>query len=225
MRQLLLSATQDASVAMSRWTDGLICLALEEVCEIPLERVCEELNICDQTLVMVVLSLRPPLAGELILNFDEPNARQLAYLLAGCEPNLGGEWSELERSALMETGNILGCAYVNALSRLIDRELIPTAPYFVCDFGASVLQQALIVQAMHSNSAVVARTGFFREETRLAWHVLFLPSPALQKAMEAALHSHMSRWGKGRSNTFGATENPRHDRPCSTTPIGQETCD
>ena len=37
------------------------------------------------------------------------------------------EWSELEKSALTETGNILGCAYVNALTRLIGTDLVPSA--------------------------------------------------------------------------------------------------
>ena len=128
LRQLLASATHDASAAMSRWTDGLITLTLDEVRELPLDMVCQELNIDDSLLTMVVLSLEGELGGEMILTFDEENGRQLAASLLGREVNQDPEWSELEKSALTETGNILSCAYMNAVTRLIDHELVPSAP-------------------------------------------------------------------------------------------------
>ena len=55
---------------------------------------------------------------------------------------LGGV--ECGGSGLVETGNILGCAYMNALTRLVGTDLVPSAPYFIQDFGASVLQQAMV---------------------------------------------------------------------------------
>ena len=66
----------------------------------------------------------------MVLTFNEENGRQLAASLLQTEPNSGPDWSELEQSALMETGNILGCAYVNAITRLIDHQLVPTPPFF-----------------------------------------------------------------------------------------------
>ncbi len=77
---------------------------------------------------MVVMTLDGELGGSLILMFDEVNGRQLAASLLGREAGTEPEWSELEKSALMETGNILGCAYVNALTRLIGTDLRPSAP-------------------------------------------------------------------------------------------------
>jgi chemotaxis protein CheC len=191
LRQLLASATHDASAAMSRWTDGLITLTLDEVRELPLERVCGELNISDDLLTMVVLSLEGELGGEMILTFDEENGRQLAASLLGRQVNRDSEWSELEKSALTETGNILSCAYMNAVTRLIDHELVPSAPYFVRDFGASVLQQALMVQAMTNDTVLICRTGFHRQGEQLNWHVLFVPTDALRERMGDALHANV----------------------------------
>ncbi len=70
---------------MCRWTNGLITLSLDEVREIPLENVCAELNIGDDLLTMVVLSLEGEVGGEMILTFDEQNGRQLAASLLGRE--------------------------------------------------------------------------------------------------------------------------------------------
>ncbi len=189
LHQLLSAATHDASSAMSCWTNGLITLSLDEVRELPLAEVCSELNMSDDLLTMVVLSLEGEVGGEMILTFDDENARQLAATLLKREPDLSSEWTELEQSALNETGNILGCAYMNALTRLIGVELVPSPPYFIQDFGASVLQQALMVQAITTDTVLVCRTRFERDGEALNWNVFFIPSAELQNRMEDALQS------------------------------------
>ena len=188
LHQLLASATHDASAAMCRWTNGLISLTLDEVREIPLEDACGELSIGDELLTMVVLTLEGELGGAMILTFDETNGRQLVASLLGRPAGTTPEWSELEKSALTETGNILGCAYMNALTRLIGSELIPSAPYFIQDYGASVLQQALLPQVMAGDQVLICRTGFHRQGEELNWRVIFVPTEGMRKAMEAALH-------------------------------------
>ena len=188
LHELLASATHDASAAMCRWTDGLITLSLDEVRELPLEDACMELDLGDDLLTMVVLSLEGDVGGEMILTFDDVNGRQLAGSLLGRPVDESPEWTELEKSALTETGNILGCAYMNAITRLINYKLVPSAPYFLQDYGASVLEQALMAQAMTGDQVLVCRTGFHREGEELNWNVLFVPTEAMRRAMEGALH-------------------------------------
>ena len=103
----------------------------------------------------------------------------------GTEP----EWNDLEKSALTETGNILGCAYVNALSRLIGVDLTPSAPYFIQDYGASVLQQAVMTQALTSDMLLLCEIGFRREGENLDWRVVFIPTQGMQDAMQRSLHA------------------------------------
>ncbi len=189
LHQLFASATHDASAAMCRWTNGLITLSLDEVREIPLEEVCTEFDFGDELLTMVVLSLAGEVGGDMILTFDEENGRHLAASLLSQDIDSGSEWSELEKSALCETGNILGCAYMNALTRLISQELVPSPPYFIQDYGASVLQQALMAQAMSCDKVLICRTSFHREGEELNWNVFFVPTHAMRVAMEDALHS------------------------------------
>jgi chemotaxis protein CheC len=112
----------------------------------------------------------------------------LAASLLGRPSNVASPWSDLEKSALTETGNILGCAYMNAITRLIDRELVPSPPYFIQDYGASVLQQALVAQASANDLVLICRTVFRREAEQLDWRVLFIPTEGMRRAMEHALH-------------------------------------
>lgn len=187
--ELFASATHDASAAMCRWTNGLITVTLDQVREIPLEEISVGLGIGDELLTMVVLTISGEVGGNLMLLFDEPSGRQLAASLVGSQPGSEPEWSELEKSALTETGNILGCAYVNALTRLIGADLMPSAPYFIQDYGASVLQQAVMTQALTSDRLLLCQIGFRRKEQELDWRVVFVPTQGMREAMRRSLHA------------------------------------
>ena len=187
MRQLFATATYDASVAMRHWTNSSVKLTLDEVCEFPLEDVCSVLRIGEKLLTMVVLNVEGDIGGSMVLCFDEKNGRQLAASLLGSSATAEGEWSEGEQSALTETGNIVACAYVATIARLIDMPLIPSVPYFIQDYGASVLEQALVAQAADTNSALICRTGFHHEGEELNWLLLFVPTLSLRTAVEKAL--------------------------------------
>ena len=115
LHELFASATHDASAAMCRWTDGIITVALDKVREVSLEEAAAALALGDEPLTMVVMTVEGELGGSIVLIFDDVNGRQLAAALLGRPADTDSPWSELEQSALMETGNILGCAYVGAL--------------------------------------------------------------------------------------------------------------
>lgn len=187
LHQIFVAATHEASAAMCRWTDGLITLALDEVREVPIEQVAPMLEIGDELLTMVVLALEGEIGGDMILAFDEQNGRALAASLLGRPVEQAPQWSEMERSALTETGNILGCAYMNALTRVLDCELVPSPPYFVQDFGASVLEQALMAQAADTDNVLVCRTRFHRAGRQLDWHVIFFPTQAMRRSLDHAI--------------------------------------
>jgi chemotaxis protein CheC len=166
---------------------GRVSLSLDRVDELPLEQVAQSLEIGDELLTMVILTLDGDDGGQLIITFDEVNGRRLAASLLHREMCHEPEWTSLEKSALNETGNILGCAYLGALTHLVDVELVPSPPYFVQDFGASVLEQALMSQAMTEDKVLVCRTGFHRDGENLNWNVIFVPGAELRAKLESAV--------------------------------------
>lgn len=187
LQPLLADATHEASTAMCRWTNGLITLSLDEVREVPLFEAASQFDFANELLTMVVLTLDGELGGTMILTFDEVNGRELAASLLSRERCTDPEWTELERSALNETGNILGCAYMNSLTRMVEADLVPSPPYFVQDFGVSVLEQALMAQAATCDVATICRTTFHRQGQQLNWNVLFVPTETLRNRLLASI--------------------------------------
>lgn len=186
LQPLLAAATHDASAAMCRWTGGRVELTLDEVRDMPLEEACSSLDIGSELLTMVVQSLPGETGGDMILTFDESGGRELAAALLHRPVETTAEWSELEKSALMETGNILSGAYMNSLTRLLGIDLVPLAPTFIQDYGASVIEQALMSQSVTCDRVLVCRTSFRNEGRDLKWNVFFVPTLGMRNAMEAA---------------------------------------
>jgi chemotaxis protein CheC len=192
VQQLFAAATYDASAAMCCWTNNLITLTLDEVYEAPLAEACVGMCLGDDRMIMVVMNLEGELAGTMIMALSEENGRRLAASLLGSTPSDTSEWREMQDSALAETGNILSGAYMNAITRLIDHNLVPTVPYLVYDHGTRVLEEVVANQARGQDSVLICHTGFHYADENLSWQVLFLPTVALRKAMETAMQRHSS---------------------------------
>lgn len=190
LSKLFAAATQNASVAMGHWTNGQLMLSLDEVHESPVEEIAAELELGTDLMTMIVLAIEGDVGGgQLILTFDDTNGRNLAASLLRRPVNEEPEWSALEKSAVMETGNILGSAYLNELTRLTGHKLVPSAPVFIQDFGASVVEQALMAQAMELDKVLVCQTRFECNQQELDWNVFFVPSNELLHVMREAIHS------------------------------------
>jgi chemotaxis protein CheC len=173
--QAFAAATEHASTAMEKWTNGEVKMTLDVVREVPLEEVTAEMGIEDSLLTMVVLDMEGEYGGQLILCFDDVYGRSLAECLLNCElPETEGS-EVVVQSALMETGNILASAYYSELSRLAKSRLFPSPPMFIQDFGGSILEQALMGQAMQDNNVIIGRTLFEFKNQAVNWSVFFVP--------------------------------------------------
>lgn len=193
LRAIFGPAAREASTAMHRWSAGRVTLSLDDVCETSLEQLQPELQVGDDLMTLIVLSMGGELGGQLILAFTEVAGRQMCEALIGPTGN-GPGWSELEKSGLMETGNILACAYVNALTHSVKRRLIPGPPQFIEDFGSCVLEQALMAQAMSGDDVLVCRTSFRYGNETLQWSMFFVPDASLRQALDEAVsnYQHMN---------------------------------
>ena len=172
----------NASDALSRWLGKRVRLSVSAVDQVPIEEVSELLGPGDALVAACSMPLAGLLAGELILVFGDRSGLALADLLLGNPPGTATEWGELERSAAMETANIVGCAYLNALSDSLppSREgadpLKPGPPHFRHEFAASLLEFAMMDQAAVSERLLLIRTTFEFEESRLDWSLLLVPA-------------------------------------------------
>lgn len=179
-------ATRHASKSFERWTRGHVRLALDEVIAASLDQLSESVGVADGMATMVVLGVEGDPGGQIVLIFDDADALTLARKLTRQPMQDSASWTDLEESAIKETGNILASAYLSELSRIVDRRLTPSPPWFLRDFAASVVQQALMSQAMERDEVILCRTRFEVEEQEISGLVFCVPSSALVMELTAA---------------------------------------
>ena len=172
-------ATETASEAILAWTDGRVSLEMEKLVEVTLEDSSELMTSCEELLTAVAFGIEGVIGGQLLLVFDEENGRDLAQSLIGKRIQITEDWSDLEQSAIMETGNILASAYLNEMTRIVENKLTPTAPAFIQDYAGSVVGQALANQMMLSDQILACCTVFEFDGKKMDWSVYFLPDSKL----------------------------------------------
>ncbi|MCA9261166.1 MAG: chemotaxis protein CheX, partial [Planctomycetales bacterium] len=119
LAELLRQATQRASDSICRWTGGSVALSLGAVEELPPEVALNRLELGDELLTFVGIEITGAESGQILLAFDDDNVQRLtSALLSRGEDAPPSE--ELCNSALQETANILGSAYLSVLSDATD---------------------------------------------------------------------------------------------------------
>jgi chemotaxis protein CheC len=184
-------AIEAASHAMSVWTQGRVQMSLDEICEMPLEEVGSAIAHTQETAIIVSLGVVGEVGGQFLFTLDDAGASKLAGLLLDRAPRAIAEWGEIERSALLETGNILGSAYLSALTNLTGVRLFPTPPEVLRDYLGCALEQAVMLQALQADTVLLARTCFKHGGESVDWNLLFVPSPELLELLRnsAAVNS------------------------------------
>ncbi len=171
---------EDASQAMAKWLTVDSLVEIDSVVQVPIESAAGLLGDGDATLCFCSMAISGSLQGQLILAFDDESGLSLSDLLLSRPAETATDWGEVETSAALETANIVGCAYLNAMSEALASDalsvtLMPTPPSFRREFAESLLQSAVMGQAMSGNFIVVAKARFEIRGERLNWHLLFVP--------------------------------------------------
>lgn len=183
----------EASSALSKWLGRSARVTVEQVEQLPLAEATAVLGSPDAPICSCAMAMHGCLTGQLILVFDDASGLALADLLLGKPVGASNGWGEVEQSAALETINIIGCAYLNALvhffreSEGAEHELIPSPPRFARDFAESLMQFALMNQAMASDVVFLTRTEFRIEGEPVNWNLLFVPDAESLASLQAIL--------------------------------------
>lgn len=181
-------AAQCASDALSRWTNGRMQLELDDAQEFTMEELSASLPQEAAPATMVVVEIVSDHGGQLILIFEDDSAKTLVETLLHRTITELDEWSELEWSALRETGNICASAFISAIRSFASQAvLLPSPPSILRDYVSCVLEQAVMPQLIESETLLMCQTRMTREGEPIAFSLLFVPSPLLVEALRRFL--------------------------------------
>ncbi len=185
---------EEASTALAKWIGKPSVVEIDSLEQLPLEEATSLLSDGDGPLCFCTVELQGLLTGEMILVFDDASGLALADLLLQQPQGTATEWNELAVSAALETTNILCCTYLSSLSRSFSKtdgadELLPSPPKFQRDFAESLLEFALMGQAVASDQVLLARTTFEIDANPVNWTLLFVPDADSMSRIPALIAS------------------------------------
>jgi chemotaxis protein CheC len=150
--------------------------------------IADFLGAMGQELVAVSVRLEGLLSGHLVLSLPNRDAAELAAVLGF--PVSGTDWPVLAESAVMESGNIVGSAFVSAVAAMIDQKLLLSVPKLARGAGKACLD-ALVEPAA---STVALATRFTCSPPRaLEGLILVMPDPSRLAMLLAAVRARTSR--------------------------------
>ncbi|NBP88788.1 MAG: hypothetical protein EBU59_09860 [Planctomycetia bacterium] len=109
-------AASEASAALSKWLGRPSKITINNVSVLPITEAVGVLGVTDTPLAACAMQISGQYSGLLVLTSDDASGLALADMLLGREIGSSTEWSEVEQSAAVETANIIGCAYLNAMA-------------------------------------------------------------------------------------------------------------
>jgi chemotaxis protein CheC len=169
-----------ASEQLTKWLEKPTIVEIDSVQPLPLSLATELLSVGEDPICFCAMEMQGVIAGELILAVDNASGFALADMVMGNQLRSTTEWTELAISAVLETTNIVGCAYLNSLSETLSRgadvvSLVPSPPSFRRDFPQCLLEFALMAQAIAMDRVMLAQSRFLVEDHPMRWNLLFVP--------------------------------------------------
>ena len=172
----------DASHALAKWLGRPAALSVERLDALPIAEAAAVMGSSDTLICGCAMRIDGAIGGLLLLAADDDAGLSLADTLLERPAGTSTSWGDLERSAVIETANIVGCAYLNAICAALGPAgaagILPSPPIFLRDFPEAVMGAVLMEQAVLSDIVLLARTEFRIDGTPVACGLVFLPDAA-----------------------------------------------
>ncbi len=165
-----------AATALSLLTGARIMIDVPTVNVAPLDELIPGIADSDSQIVSVLMEMHGSLNGHTLLALPLATGRRLADLMLRRERRSGGPLDVLEESALKEAGNILGGAYMTALSEFLGMTLLPSPPRLTVGTTKTVMDEHKR-QAASAAVACCVETEFTFEEIGERFRGFFLLLP------------------------------------------------
>ena len=171
LNELGYRASHHAVTSLAAMTGVTINIDVPSVDVVPIEDA-KKLIDAEKRVAGLLLQLDGGFSGYLQVLFPERSAFLIVDTLLGRTPGeTKGIETEMEVSALTETGNILASSFCDAIADFLQFSLLPSPPSFAFDMAGAVVENVIIAvaqtqaQAQVTTERIILFKCDFKEET------------------------------------------------------------
>lgn len=167
----------NSATALSQIINRKIDMNVPEVSVVPLGDVPDLVGGPDAMVVGVFLRVYGEAPGNILFLLPRDSAFYLVDTLMGKSHGDTKILDFMDESALMEVGNILAGAYLNALFNFTKLSLLPSIPALAVDMAGAILSVVLVQLGQMGDHALVIETEFLAEDDDIKGHFFLVPDP------------------------------------------------
>ncbi len=168
----------NAATALSQIINRKIDMTVPQVAIMPLGDVPDVVGGPEIMVAGVYLRVFGPAPSSILFLLPRESAFTLVDMLMGRERGSTDHLDQMDESALLEIGNILAGAYLNALSFFTMFTLLPSIPALAMDMAGAILSVILSQLGQMGDHALVIETEFSTEgDGGVKGHFFLIPDP------------------------------------------------
>ncbi|RXZ77280.1 chemotaxis protein CheC [Paenibacillaceae bacterium] len=181
--------TGNAATALSRLIGKPVDMAVPKVSLLSFEDIAERVGGSEQVVTAVFLRVEGEAPGNLFFILSPESAEKLLRHVLSIEPNeqSDGPFTEMERSALNEIGNILAGSYLSSLADFTKLSMAPTVPSIAVDMAGAILSYGLMQFGHMGDDALLIDTTFLEDGASIEGQFFLIPDPESFEKIFSAL--------------------------------------
>ena len=177
----------NSATALSQLINRRIEMNVPKVSIVPLEEVPELVGGPETVVVGVFLRVYGKAPSNILFLMPRDSAFYLVDTLTGKQRGETKALDFMDESALMEIGNILSGAYLNALFNFTQLALLPSIPALAMDMAGAILNVVLVQLGQMGDQALVIETKFISEDDGINGHFFLVPDPGSLETILSAV--------------------------------------
>ncbi len=166
-----------AATALSQLVDRPVTLGVPRIEILPIARVPYVFGGPEDLVLAVYARMLGDVSGGVLFMAPRDVALSLFDLLHGREVGTTKSVGHEEEGLLRHVASILISAYLAAIARMADLDVLPSSPALAFDMAGALLQSAIAEIGLGGDDALLVRTSFVDEGRVLDAALFFLPDP------------------------------------------------
>lgn len=188
LKEVINIGTARAATSLSEILNQKVMINVPEIKLLPIEEISGQLGGDTKPIIGVYFQTSGELESRILLLFSKDTGHDLAALLTGEKEATKDQLIDMEKSSIMELGNIIANSYINALSELMEFKLFPSIPYFAEDMLGAVIDFLLIEISQVADYSLILKTEMWVESIKLKGNFLIFPDEKFLNILFEKLH-------------------------------------
>jgi len=177
----------NAATALAQLINTKIDMSVPQISILQFNEVPTLVGGPDMPVTAIFLLVHGDAAANILFMLPESSAAMLVDMVMGQPEGTTVRFNEIERSALMEIGNILAATYLNAMASFTSLSFRPSVPAIAFDMAGAVLNVVLAQLGEVGDHVLLLETDFKKGEQEVVGHFFLLPEPGALDLILAAL--------------------------------------